>query len=55
MDLSISHIQGSNNSQADAISRDQLSLFFSQVPEAEPLPTPVNSALVALLVEQQPD
>ena len=55
VELSISHIQGSDNTQADAISRNQLPLFFSQVPEAEPSPRPMNPALVALLVEHQPD
>ena len=48
IELSISHIQGSDNTQADAISRNQLPLFLSQVPEAEPSPRPMSPALVAL-------
>ena len=55
IELSISHIQDSDNTQADTISCDQLPQFFSQVPEAEPSSRPMNPALVALLVEHQPD
>ena len=55
IELSISHIQDSDNTQADGISRNQLPLFFSQVPEAEPSSRSMNPALVALLVEHQPD
>ena len=49
------YVQGSDNTQAYTISRNQLPLFFSQVPEAKPSPRPMNPALLALLVEYQPD
>ena len=48
IELSISHIQGSDNTQADAISRNQLPLFLSQVPEAEPSPRPMSLNWIGL-------
>ena len=49
------HIPGKENTEADAISRDNLILFHFQVPRAWPSPTPLPSALLDLLVHQQPD
>ena len=55
MEIKVSHIPGIKNTQADAISRDLLGVFFSQVPAASPSPTSVSPPLLALLVESQPD
>ena len=49
------HIAGSNNSIADAISRNLPQVLFSQAPEAEPQPTPVPEPLWDILVIRQPD
>ena len=49
------HVPGANNELADAISRDNLRLLFSQVPEASHRRVAVPPPLLALLVEQQPD
>ena len=49
------HIPGHHNTGADAISRDNLILFHSQVPEARPSPTPLPAAVSDLLVHQRPD
>ena len=46
------HIPGRDNTIADSISRDNLELLFSQIPEADPRPAP---SLQALLVEQCPE
>ena len=43
------HIQGKLNVAADALSRNNLPLFFSQAHRADPRPTPVSPHLVALL------
>ena len=51
MEVKVSHISGTENTQADAISRDLLCVFFSQVPAASPTPTSVSPPLLALLVE----
>ena len=53
--LSACHIPGTLNGAADAISRDNLSLFFSLLQVANSQPAPIPSALVALLVTEQPD
>ncbi len=49
------HIPGVENTIADAISRDNRSVLFSQAPEAEPWPKPVATQILDLLVEHQPD
>ena len=49
------HIPGVLNKQADAISRNNLSSFFSQVPGASRNPTFIPPAMIQLLVTQKPD
>jgi len=49
------HIPGTLNTVADAISRDNIPLLFSKVPDASPTPTPIPAELVDLLITQQPD
>lgn len=49
------HIPGVHNTAADAISRDNLILFHSQVSEARPSPSPLPAMAIDLLVLQQPD
>ena len=49
------HIAGSKNTGADALSRNNMHLFFSQVPAANKTPTFIPSALIELLVLRQPD
>ena len=49
------HIAGSNNSISDAISHNLPQVLFSQVPEADPQPTPILELLWDILVIQQPD
>jgi hypothetical protein len=53
--LSASHIAGVDNTLADALSRNNLPLFFLSCPKAHAHPTPVPSTLWSLVVEQQPD
>lgn len=53
--LSAIHIKGEENVGADAISRNNLFVFFAQVPQADPYPTPIPQSAVDLLVLQQPD
>ena len=55
LSLQATHIMGLNNVQADAISRNNLSVFFSQVPDAAHLPSPVPPALVELLITKKPN
>ena len=47
------HIPGNRNALADAISYDNLSLLFSQVPEAASGHTPVPLVLLEVLVKKQ--
>ena len=56
------HVEGRLNVAADALSRDNLSLFRHhlslfrhQVPDAHPTPTSIPKELVELLVIQWPD
>ena len=44
-----SHIQGKHN--IDALSRNNLSVFYSQAPQAEAQPTQFSQTLVSLLEE----
>ena len=53
--LVASHIQGKDNVKADAISRNNLSLFHSQAPEASQAGTVVSESVVELLIHQRPD
>ena len=49
------HIQGKLNVAADALSRNQLDVFFQQVPGAEKDPTPIHQDLIRMLVTNRPD
>ena len=49
------HIPGADNVLADAISRGNLSVFFSLLQTADPVPVWIPEALIALLVTVQPD
>ena len=49
------HIAGCKNAGADALSRNNMHLFFSQVPTVNKTPSSIPSALIELLVLQQPD
>ena len=49
------HIPGKENTLADAISRNDLLYFFSQVPGAANSQEVVPLTLLSLLTEQQPD
>lgn len=49
------HIPGKKNVAADAISRNNLPLFYSQVPEAAGSPTPIPSLAVLALACSQVD
>ncbi len=55
MTLRAVHIPGVENSQADAISRNNLKLFHLQNPQASPRPTPIPAAAVELIVNGRPD
>ena len=50
-----SHIKGAHNIRADALSRDNLSLFHSLHPQAEQEGTPVPQSLLDLLIVSKPD
>ena len=49
------HLPGHLNGAADALSRDNLPLFFQQVPVAQRAPTPVPQELLDVLVVNRPD
>lgn len=49
------HILGRENELADAISRINLSLFFTQVPQAASQRSTVPPVILSVVVEQQPD
>ena len=49
------HVPGVQNTWADAISRDNIEYFLSQVPGATMEQRKVPDQLVHLLVDQQPD
>ena len=51
-DHSVSHIPGRENSAADALSRDKVIDFFSLLPQAPRMPSPVPQALCELLADQ---
>lgn len=54
-ELVASHIKGSDNTLADALSRDNLPMFRSLHPQAAPEPTPIPEALLDLLLVSKPD
>ena len=49
------HIPGKQNIAADAISRNNLVLFHSQVPEANPQPTRIPHAVESVVIHRQPN
>ena len=53
--LSARHIKGADNILADALSRDNLPLFRSLHPQAEPFPTPIPAALLDPLILLEPN
>ena len=53
--LSAVHLPGKKNEAADALSRDNLPLFFEQVPKVETEPTVIPQELCELLMLQRPD
>ena len=55
VDLRAVHVRGVANAMADAISRNNLNFLFSQAPGAREGRIEVPPALMALLVQQQPD
>ena len=55
INLRATHIQGTKNLSADAISRDNLQVFFTENPIANRIPTPIPEQLWRILVLSQPD
>ena len=49
------HIAGQTNILADALSRNNLAMFFSSFPQASPYPTPVSPAAIAMAVSPSLD
>lgn len=49
------HIQGSRNTLADALSRDKRVLFHALYPQANKVPAPIPAALLDVLVVSKPD
>ena len=49
------HLPGRDITQADAISRNNMDLFFRQVPNAARLPSAIPVSLLDLLIGQRPD
>ena len=54
-ELRAEHVPGEQNVAADAISRNNLSLFSQVLPGASPQPCPIPQSLVELLIVQRPD
>lgn len=46
--IRLEHVPGRLNALADALSRNQISLFFSLAPKADPQPTPLSPHLLEL-------
>ena len=46
-----SHIPGPTNTLADALSRNNIHLFFSTFPQASPTPTPIPLSLISMLLQ----
>ena len=53
--VTATHIPGKDNVAADALSRDNLSQFFSVVPQCQARPSPIPSALLDMLLHSRPD
>ena len=53
--LAARHLAGVENTAADALSRDNLTVFFQCQPQANPSPSPLHPALKELLLLQSPD
>ena len=53
--LFASHVKGHTDTAADALSRNNVSLFRSVHPQAHPLPTPITVGLLDLLIVRKPD
>jgi len=53
--LTATHIEGTRNVLADALSRDKLDLFLSHFPQANPDPTPLPQELLDLTIILKPD
>jgi hypothetical protein len=53
--VTASHIEGSRNVLADALSRDNLDSFLSRYPQASPVPTPLPQELLDLTLISKPD
>ena len=53
--LFATHIKGQHNKIADALSRNNMSLFKSLYPQAQPAPTDIPTALLDLLIVRKPD
>ncbi len=49
------HLPGKENVAADALSRDNLSVFFAQMPHVPQAPTTMVQELEQLFLHQQPD
>ena len=49
------HVPGKDNEAADALSRNNLSLFSSVVPQRQPHPSPIPAALLDMLLHSRPD
>ena len=52
--ISASHIPGTHNNAADALSRNQLPLFLSIIPQADEHPTHIPQELLQLLLIDRP-
>ena len=48
------HVPGVNNEAADSVSRNNLSMFFSPIPQADPQQSPAPRAVVDLLTQRHP-
>ena len=53
--ITAAHLPGSLNQVADALSRNNLPLFFTIYPQADPHPSVIPPALIDLLVLSKPD
>ena len=53
--ISAAHLPGSQNLLADALSRNNLNLFFANHPQASPCPALIPSPLIDLLILTKPD
>lgn len=55
LELVAAHISGANNTKADALSRNKLSLFHCLHPQTNSKPTNIREALLDLLLVSKPD